>query len=45
MGKENCIISLQGVSKVFDGVTVVDNISLDITKGEFVTFLGPIWMW
>lgn len=41
MGKENCIISLQGVSKVFDGVTVVDNINLDITKGEFVTFLGP----
>ncbi|HNX16622.1 MAG TPA: polyamine ABC transporter ATP-binding protein [Bacilli bacterium] len=41
MGKENCIISLQGVSKVFDGVTVVDDINLDITKGEFVTFLGP----
>ena len=41
MGKENCIISLQGVSKVYDGVTVVDNFNLDITKGEFVTFLGP----
>jgi len=41
MAKENCIISLQGVSKVFDGVTVVDNFNLDITKGEFVTFLGP----
>ena len=41
MAKENCIISLQGVSKVFDGTTVVDNISLDITKGEFVTILGP----
>ena len=41
MEKENCIISLQGVSKVFDGVTVVDDINLDITKGEFVTFLGP----
>ena len=41
MGSENCIISLQGVSKVFDGNTVVDNFNLDITKGEFVTFLGP----
>ena len=41
MEKENIIISLQGVSKVFDGTTVVDNFNLDITKGEFVTFLGP----
>jgi len=41
MAKENCIISLQGVTKVYDGTTVVDNFNLDITKGEFVTFLGP----
>ena len=41
MAKENCIISLQGVTKVFDGTTVVENFNLDITKGEFVTFLGP----
>ena len=41
MEKENCIISLQNVCKVFDGTTVVDNFNLDITKGEFVTFLGP----
>ena len=41
MEKENIIISLQGVSKVFDGTTVVENFNLDITKGEFVTFLGP----
>ena len=41
MASENCIISLQGVSKVFDGNTVVDDFNLDITKGEFVTFLGP----
>ena len=39
--EKNCIISLQGVSKAFDGVTVVENFNLDITKGEFVTFLGP----
>ena len=41
MGKENCIISLQNVCKEFDGTVVVDNFNLDITKGEFVTFLGP----
>ena len=41
MASENCIISLQGVSKVFNGNTVVDDFNLDITKGEFVTFLGP----
>lgn len=41
MANENYIISLKGVSKVFDGVTVVDDINLNITKGEFVTFLGP----
>ena len=37
----NCIISLRHVSKVFDGVTVVDDFNLDIKKGEFVTILGP----
>lgn len=35
------IISLVGVNKVYDGVTVVDDFNLEITKGEFVTFLGP----
>ena len=41
MAKENCIISLQGVNKIYDGNTVVNDFNLDITKGEFVTFLGP----
>ena len=41
MAKENCIISLQGVNKVYDGNAVVSDFNLDITKGEFVTFLGP----
>ncbi len=41
MAKENCIISLQGVNKTFGNNTVVDDFNLDITKGEFVTFLGP----
>ena len=41
MEKENVIISLQGVNKSFDDATVVSDFNLDITKGEFVTFLGP----
>ncbi|MCR5185092.1 MAG: ABC transporter ATP-binding protein [Bacilli bacterium] len=41
MAKENCIISLQGVRKVFGNTAVVEDFNLDITKGEFVTFLGP----
>lgn len=35
------IISLVGIKKVYDGVTVVDDVNLEVTKGEFVTFLGP----
>ena len=35
------IIELKNVSKIYDGVTVVDNIDLYIRKGEFVTLLGP----
>ena len=41
MANKNCIISLQGVTKSFGNNTVVDDFNLDITKGEFVTFLGP----
>lgn len=41
MAKENCIISLQGVRKVFGNMTAVEDFNLEITKGEFVTFLGP----
>jgi NitT/TauT family transport system ATP-binding protein len=40
------IISVQGVNKIFrgnDGTNVValENINLDIKRGEFVTFIGP----
>jgi spermidine/putrescine transport system ATP-binding protein len=42
MDADNTIISLVGVSKVFDKTfTAVDNFTLDIRKGEFVTLLGP----
>ena len=41
MVKSNIILSLQNVSKQLGGKTILDDISLDIRKGEFVTLLGP----
>ena len=41
MEENNYIIDLKNVSKIFDGVTVVDNFNLYVKKGEFITFLGP----
>lgn len=35
------IIQVKNVSKVFDGVTVVDDVNLSIRRGEFITLLGP----
>ena len=35
------IIELKGISKAFDGETVLDHIDLDIYDNEFVTLLGP----
>lgn len=35
------IITLKNITKVYDDKTVVNNINLDVKKGEFVTFLGP----
>ena len=35
------IIELIGVSKIYDGTTVVDDENLYVRKGEFVTLLGP----
>ncbi|MDO4837823.1 MAG: ABC transporter ATP-binding protein [Clostridia bacterium] len=35
------LIELKGISKEFDGVTVLDNINLYVRKKEFVTLLGP----
>tara|TARA_Y100000310_G_scaffold344555_1_gene457948 strand:+ start:4843 stop:5574 length:732 start_codon:yes stop_codon:yes gene_type:complete len=34
-------VSIQNLSKSFNGNTAVDNISLEIPKGEFFGFLGP----
>ena len=35
------IIEIKGITKVFDGVTVLDDLSLSIKRGQFVTLLGP----
>ncbi len=38
----NNIIQLKNVTKTYSGgVTAVDDLSLDVREGEFVTFLGP----
>lgn len=41
MISSDIIISLKHIEKTFDGKKVLDDISLDIRKGEFVTLLGP----
>ncbi|PCM44342.1 spermidine/putrescine ABC transporter ATP-binding protein PotA [Marinobacter sp. ANT_B65] len=35
------LLSLSGISKQFDGKTVLDELSLAIDDGEFITLLGP----
>lgn len=35
------IIEIKNLSKIFDGVKVLDNINLYVNKGEFLTLLGP----
>ena len=34
------VLELEGVSKRFDGQTIIDNLSIQIARGEFVTLLG-----
>ena len=39
--ENDILIRINGVSKAFDGETVLDHVSLDIHDKEFVTLLGP----
>jgi len=39
--ENDILIRLNGVSKAFDGETVLDHVSLDIHDKEFITLLGP----
>ena len=41
MNEEKTLINLKGISKTFDGESVLNNIDLFIRDGEFVTLLGP----
>jgi ABC-type Fe3+/spermidine/putrescine transport system ATPase subunit len=34
-------VSLRGVSKRFNGLAAVDDVSLDVAKGEFLAIVGP----
>ena len=38
---KDVLIQLKGISKLFDGETVLDNMSLEIHDKEFITLLGP----
>lgn len=39
--EDKYIIQLKDISKKFDDEVILDNVSLNIKDGEFVTFLGP----
>jgi spermidine/putrescine ABC transporter ATP-binding subunit len=39
--QDETFISIQDVSKHFGNVRAVDNVSIDITRGEFFSLLGP----
>ncbi len=34
-------VRLENVTKRFEDVTAVDDVSLEVEDGEFVTFVGP----
>ena len=38
---KNKKISINNVSKSYDGIKILDNISIDVYEGEFVSILGP----
>ena len=39
--KEEKIIEIVNVSKIFDETAAVQDMSFYVRKGEFITFLGP----
>lgn len=41
LSKDEKIIEIVNVSKVFSETVAVDNVNLYVRKGEFITFLGP----
>ena len=41
MTDQSPLVRIEGVSKHFGSTVALDNLTLDIARGEFVTFLGP----
>ena len=41
MKDQSPLVRIEGVSKHFGDTVALDNLTLDIASGEFVTFLGP----
>jgi spermidine/putrescine transport system ATP-binding protein len=41
VNEESSSVALRDVTKRFDGVVAVDDLSLDLARGEFFTLLGP----
>lgn len=41
MTDTNPLVRVEGISKHFGSVVALENLTLDIARGEFVTFLGP----
>ncbi|MGL6261785.1 spermidine/putrescine ABC transporter ATP-binding protein PotA [Vibrio sp. WXL210] len=39
--QQECLISIQGLEKSFDGKTIIADFDLKINRGEFLTILGP----
>ena len=39
--KSETIIKIENLAKAFGEKVILDNINLDIKRGEFVTLLGP----
>ena len=37
----DAFLSIRGIRKVYGAVTAVENVTMDIAEGEFMTFLGP----
>lgn len=42
--KSDRIISVEHVSKYFGEKAVLNDVNLQVRKGEFVTILGPSWL-
>ena len=40
-GQEVTMLQLKNIKKVYNGVPILNGISLDIGKGEIVSILGP----